>query len=292
VWLCHWRLRVRYLRRMLIGHRFNLVLLAAWAPKAANSEAIQRERWSGFRADIAWPEIPQLAPPRLPSLPPALRRFRPAVKANRRGSDLGDAAACEDLVGDLTSDDEGWQLQVERDGIRVWRRKVEGSSYDEIRGNGLVSAPPATVLALLRRGEAEIIREYNPMYDQGHDLEQLDPDTKVSYGSVRAIFPFKPRDTVTRVAFRPLPTLGGTALLLKAVEHPAMPVRQGYVRAKILRGMHLVQPVQGNVAVANFTFTQQINVGGIIPAWLINQLIAQDAVTFVKRLSAASAARK
>ena len=42
------------------------------------------------------------------------------------------------------------------------------------------------------------------MYDSGHDLEQLDADTKVSYGAVKAIFPFKPRDTVTRVAFREL----------------------------------------------------------------------------------------
>ena len=36
----------------------------------------------------------------------------------------------------------------------------------------------------------------------------------------------------------------------------------------------------------NFTFTQQINTGGVIPAWLINVLITQDAVQFVKRIGA------
>ena len=76
------------------------------------------------------------------------------------------------------------------------------------------------------------------MYDSGHDLEQLDADTKVSYGAVKAIFPFKPRDTVTRVAFRELRELApaaGTAIVQQAVEHPDMPPRKGYVRAKVRR---------------------------------------------------------
>ena len=78
------------------------------------------------------------------------------------------------------------------------------------------------------------------MYDSGHDLEQLDQYTKVSRAA-RAIFLFR-RDTVTRAAERTL-TVGGTALILHAVDHPAMPPRSDYVRAKILCGMHLVQPV-------------------------------------------------
>jgi len=195
-------------------------------------------------------------------------------------------------VSDAASCDEGWELRVERDEVRVWRRHVPGSAFDEIRGNGMLKAPPSVVLALLMRGDAKTIREYNPMYAEGHDLQQLDGNTKVSYGSVRSIFPFKPRDTVTRVTRRELPTLGGTVLLLEAVEHPAMPVRHGFVRAKILKGMHLVQPVASDPKVTNFTFLQQVNAGGAVPAWLMNTLIAQDAVVFVQRLGKAAAARK
>ena len=90
------------------------------------------------------------------------------------------------------------------------------------------------------------------------------PVTQVSYGAVRAIFPFKPRDTVTRVALRELPPpLGGTALLLRAVSHPDMPPRSTHVRAKILRGMHYVQPVMQRPSVTNFTFTQQVPIAPI-----------------------------
>ena len=129
------------------------------------------------------------------------------------------------------------------------------------------------------------------MYDSGHDLEQLDADTKVSYGAVKAIFPFKPRDTVTRVAFRELRELApaaGTAIVQQAVEHPDMPPRKGYVRAKVLRGVFLIQPVKGQPKMTNFTFTQQVDAGGIVPAWLMNSLVAQDAVVFVKRIGGAA----
>jgi len=248
---------------------------------------------------LNWPSMPSMTLPTMPtlSLPsplPALPNLQELMSRQQQAGkrDNGNALGSDEaIVSDCTSCSEEWSLRVDRDEVRVWRRSVQGSAFDEIRGNGMLRAPPAVVLALLKRGDAATIREYNPMYDDGHDLQQIDSNTKVSYGSVRSIFPFKPRDTVTRVALRELPTLGGTALLLEAVEHPAMPVRAGFVRAKIIKGMHLVQPVAGKPSMTNFTFTQQVNAGGVLPAWLMNTLIAQDSVVFVQRLGKAAAAR-
>ena len=122
----------------------------------------------------------------------------------------------------------------------------------------------------------------------------IDGRTKISFATGRAIFPFQPRDTVTHIAERAVPEAagGGTALLLRAVEHPAMRPRKSHVRAKVLRGMHLIQPVRGAPHRTNFTLTQHIDTGGVVPAWLMNTILAQDAVLFVKRLSAASAKRR
>ena len=78
-------------------------------------------------------------------------------------------------------------------------------------------------------------------------------------------------------------------LLLQAIEHPAMPPRRGFVRAKLIRGITLMQPVRGQPGTTNFTFTQQVDAGGVIPAWLMNVLITQDAVNFIKRVGAAAA---
>jgi len=219
--------------------------------------------------------------PKFPRLPAAPRLLR-----QRKGS-LAETSDAEEVVRDATSCDNSWSLSVQRDGVRVWRRTVPGSPYNEVRANGILQASPREVLALLRRSDEDSIRLYNPMYDSGRDLEQLDANTKVSYGAVRAIFPFKPRDTVTCVAFRELPD-GVLALILNAVDHPAMPPRSGYVRAKIITGTFIMEPVRRQPGKTNFTMSQQVNAGGIIPAWCMNSLMAQDAVQFVKRLDVAS----
>ena len=78
-----------------------------------------------------------------------------------------------------TREGEDWSLRAERDGVCVWRRRVAGSPHDEIRGNGLIDAAPRQVLSLMRRSDEETIRKYNPTYESGYDLQQLDGDTKV-----------------------------------------------------------------------------------------------------------------
>eukprot|EP00966_Prymnesium_polylepis_P192971 4472750-Prymnesium_polylepis.1 len=151
-------------------------------------------------------------------------------------------------------------MKLHKGKVRVWRRSVSGSRVDEVRGNGIIDAPPSALLGLLCQNDADVIRSYNPLYDTGHDVCRIDGRTRLSYARVRPIFKFKPRDTLTRVAQWELPLLGpgATALLLRHADHPEAPVYPKYVRAKILRGMHLVQPVRGSPGKANYTFCSQV----------------------------------
>jgi len=86
--------------------------------------------------------------------------FKPAALGSRLG--LHDAATELAFVVEATRASEDWSLRAERDGIRVWRRSVIGSPHDEVRGNGLINASPRQVLALLRKADANTVREYNP----------------------------------------------------------------------------------------------------------------------------------
>ena len=164
---------------------------------------------------------------------------------------------------------------------------MPGCKNDGVRGNGLIEAPPAA--ELIKDADEEIIGQRNRCYDRGYDLEVLDANTKVSYGSVRAIFPFKPRDTVTRVAFR------DTAALVPArwccsVRSSTRACMPSYVRAEILRGTFIVQPVKVLRAHDQLhVYAARSMPEGILPAWLMNQLVAQDAVQLVLRLNTASA---
>lgn len=129
-----------------------------------------------------------------------------------------------------------------------------------------------------------MIRRYNPLYESGWDVERIDASTKVSYGKVRAAFPgVRARDTVSLISRRSLAG-GATAFFQEAVEHPDVPPIRGVVRAKILRGMFLIRPVPGAPGKTNFTFTQQVDVGGVIPAWIMNRLVTGESVNFLQRL--------
>lgn len=177
-------------------HRPPQPVVARWRDHANE----QLERWRCNLPRPAMPQLPQLQLPQLPKLP---------WQQSGGGGGGGGAIQGRDelsIVSDSAGSGEEWSLVLERDGVRVWRRPRPGSPNDEVRGNGIIKAPPRAVIALLRKSDEETIRKYNPMYDKGHDLETFDANTKVSYGTVRAIFPFKPRDTVTHVAFRCAPT--------------------------------------------------------------------------------------
>lgn len=121
------------------------------------------------------------------------------------GNDISYAYA---FVADSASSDPAWDLKLSNENLRVWRRAVPGSHFDEVRGNGIIDAPPETLISLLCANDPDVIRLYNPLYAEGHDVCQIDKRTRLSYAVVRAFFPLKPRDTLTRVTLWELPLLG------------------------------------------------------------------------------------
>eukprot|EP00965_Chrysotila_dentata_P060122 1993781-Pleurochrysis_carterae.AAC.2 len=163
----------------------------------------------------------------------------------------------EVFVEDMTSADPAWQLRAQKGNIRVWRRVQIGSPYNMVRSNALLNVKPSTIVALLDSSNETLIRQYNPLYLSGWDLERVDEETKVSYGRVRAVAPgFKPRDTVTRISRTRLRS-GAIAFILRATEHPSMPPVPGVIRARIISGTYLPIPVKNEPQLTNFTFTIQ-----------------------------------
>ena len=54
--------------------------------------------------------------------------------------------------------------------------------------------------------------------------------------------------------------------------------------------MNCIEAMPGDPKRTKFTFTQQIDPGGVIPPWLMNLLITQDGAQFVERLGAVAEA--
>lgn len=195
-------------------------------------------------------------------------------------------------VADATSSTWGQLVIGPNDkGVCIWRRAVAGSKWEEVRGSAILKASPASVSALFETDGVELIRSFNPLYDTGYDIEKFSECAKAAYSRVKSVFPgLKPRDTVTAVEQHEVPAeLGrGTVFVLRSMLHPAVPVFPNCVRAEIISGMNLVQPVEGEPGQCRFTFTQHGDPGGAIPAWIINKLVSREAVQFVARIETAA----
>jgi hypothetical protein len=213
------------------------------------------------------------------------------------GSEDGPAGAAEDWenkewVRKTLAAGPTWSLKVDKGNVRVWRRPVRGARYDEIKGQGVLNAPPEKVVALFASTDPKVIRRFNPLYDTGWDLERINKEAKVSYTRVRPISPCRPRDMITRVTQRRMalgadPLLSSTVQFIRSEEHPKDPQPKGYVRAQMLRGMNCIESIPGDPQRTKFTFTTLIDPGGFVPAWLANILYTQDASKYVERLNTA-----
>lgn len=173
------------------------------------------------------------------------------------------------------------------DGVSIWRRKVAGSNWDEIKGSAVLQCRPGAVEHLFSTSDAAVIRTFNPMYESGFDIQRFSAGAKAAYARVKAVFPgFAPRDTVSLVEQHAVPEDkgGGTVFLIRAMEHPMAPPDKQCVRAKIISGANLIQPLAGEPDKCLFTFTQHCDPGGAVPAWALNKVVSREGVQFLRRI--------
>ncbi|CAM9364998.1 unnamed protein product [Chrysoparadoxa australica] len=171
--------------------------------------------------------------------------------------------------------------------MKVYKKTVPDSPFVAIKAKGMLRASPEALQEVLTPGDIEIVRLYNPMIEQGFDLEILSDDSKISWSATSAMWPAKARTFVTFIHRKFLPD-GSLVLLQRAVDHPDAPDLPNSVRGEILHGMFLVKPVPGHPKRTDFTMVSHFNPAGGIPQWLINWLAEIKPASFMKSLEKVS----
>mmetsp|Transcript_33042 Transcript_33042/g.56072 ORF Transcript_33042/g.56072 Transcript_33042/m.56072 type:complete len:366 (+) Transcript_33042:142-1239(+) len=187
----------------------------------------------------------------------------------------------------IYSDDRGWKKETEEDGVTIYSRIVKGSKLKQIRGHARIKADAENVLKLFQSSSVDKIREFNPMYSDGEDIEKINGYTKISWSKTYGVPFFSPRDFVTFVQL--LRTAKGDILILnKSTDHPKCPSGlKGCVRANMILGANRVTPLKQS-GECEFTFVQHVDVGGSLPVWLMNKIMLSDSVNFIKRIEKAA----
>ncbi len=160
-----------------------------------------------------------------------------------------------------------WEVKKDEDGIRVDVRKVEGSSILEYKGTVVVDAGPEAVVRLFE--EDGRMPEWFHQCVESRLIKANSPEDKVLYFVISMPWPVRDRDLVFRRVRSQDPATGIVEYRTSSLPE-VYPEQDGKVRMPYLKGLWRFTPLgDGRTEIY---YQQHSEVGGHIPAWLVNKL--------------------
>lgn len=172
-----------------------------------------------------------------------------------------------------------WQLEQDEGGIQVYTRPVANSPFLEVKATALIKAPITHVAEIV--GDGEGCSAWRTMCKSSEVLGVATETERYVYLVLDMPWPVSDRDMVIHsTANIDLATKTVTVQLQSASDkHP----EQDYVRA-VSNGQYLIRAVSEEQA--EFTYIMHTNLGGDLPANLINPRMTETTFDDVKRLQA------
>ena len=167
----------------------------------------------------------------------------------------------------LHAEEYPWQLKKDSDGIPVHVREVEGSPILEFKGTVVVDRPIKDVIDFYE--QAERMPEWFHQCQESKLLETKSEDDKILYFSLDLPWPVKDRDAVYE-RVRTTDASTGVIEYHSSALPDYSPKHDGRVRMPMVKGFWRFTPLDAGRT--EVYYQQHGDVGGHIPAWLVNQL--------------------
>lgn len=173
---------------------------------------------------------------------------------------------------------EGWELDRDRDDVRVYLKKIPGSKYKAYRGVTEMEATLGSVVSIFM----DIERMPNWMHEleQASVLKQKDAANRYLYMVNRAPFPIKDRDFIVGYNFKQNPK--DLKVKISIENAPHLHQKTKYTHMKIVEGYYSVEPLEsGRVRVM---YECHLDPGGRVPSWAANIVISDTPFYTLKNL--------
>jgi len=157
---------------------------------------------------------------------------------------------------------------MDKEGVFVYIRRVEGSAIVEYRASILVDAPLDKVVALFEDDEKVPLWFYHGV--RANVVEQPDDVTRVYYFVARLPWPISARDTVFQRTKSRDPGTGEIEYTLKSLPD-RLPRKRGIVRVIYLKSSWRFIPLSDGHT--EIYFQQHTRPEGFIPPFVVNQLV-------------------
>ncbi|MEM7104505.1 MAG: START domain-containing protein [Bacteroidota bacterium] len=165
--------------------------------------------------------------------------------------------------------DEEWKLKKDKNGIKVFTRKVDGYSLKEYKATMIVNAAPDAAYRLIN--DAEKYHEWQHNCGSARLIQKEGKNTSVIYVHTKAPFPVSDRDLVAKFTEQRYDD-GGFRIDFKAVEGYE-PINKPKVRMSYMKGYWIVE----NLGEGKLRIDHQVHAdpAGKLPDWMINAAVVE-----------------
>lgn len=158
-----------------------------------------------------------------------------------------------------------WQKVYIKDGVEVFRKKLEGTPILGFAGEVMMSASPGKIMAIM--SDIDNKPKWVDRMIENRVLEQLNPSTQVEYSHFSAPWPVSNREFVYRVQARYRPS-GESTIDVRSIEHQGAPHAEGSVLGEILEARYILKSVTGTNTKVRVEVLMDPK--GSLPTWLVN----------------------
>ncbi|KAF0694945.1 Aste57867_14200 [Aphanomyces stellatus] len=172
------------------------------------------------------------------------------------------------------------EVKSSGDGITVFRGVVAESEWNAVKATGKIQCP-AWFLAEKLQDATELLR-FDDMAASCNVVELVDlaSKTSVRYYQAKPVFPTTARDSVVVTSEKHLDD-GRIAIASQSIAHPACPVSKSFVRTHMHVSGYVIQPL--GETQCDVTFVVHLDLGGLLPAVVINVLAVDSPLKLLKR---------
>eukprot|EP00771_Trimastix_marina_P002737 gnl/Trimastix_PCT/3895.p1 GENE.gnl/Trimastix_PCT/3895~~gnl/Trimastix_PCT/3895.p1 ORF type:complete len:334 (+),score=87.53 gnl/Trimastix_PCT/3895:40-1041(+) len=184
-----------------------------------------------------------------------------------------------------TDQDQGFQIKHLKKGVTVGKKRIEGTNIYLGRASGNVEGHPGIVMRLL--WDFAVRRKWDSFFLEQVLLEQVDPSREFVYFTGKTPPLITKRDFVQAryLTINEDKTL--YASVYKSLEHPAKPLRKHFIRGHVFFSGFVCRRVSATET--KVTMVTHTDFKGMLPTWIINQMISVVALKWVSNLRKAVA---
>lgn len=162
---------------------------------------------------------------------------------------------------------DNWELQKEKDGIKVYTSEVEGSDIRAYKAEAVMEGKLSSFVAALR--DVDNFTELFESMKSSEIIESTDT-LLIHYSQTNAPWPVKDRDGVYQLSFSQHHGTKAVRIRIKVLNN-IKPLDDDYVRLEQAEGYWLLYPLDQNHV--EVTYQMHAEPGGSLPAWVINAFI-------------------